>query len=450
MHSSSATIQTQPEVASDLAIELQNVRKVYPLHKNLAHSGLDQMGLLKLLPAPIRPKTATHVALDDVNICIKKGERVGIVGSNGAGKTTLLKLISQNFSPTSGVVRIGGKINAIMSTGLGFSPELTGYENIISALEYNGLPESELEVAIHDVVDFCELGDYLHQPFKNYSLGMMGRLQFACATAIKPEILIIDEVLGAGDNYFTAKSAARVKRLADSGCTLLLVSHSMAQVIEFCDRTIWIHNGKVHKDGETIGVVSAYEVFMSNRIQQRLSNETVADGHTDANISDDGVELSDGRKVYRWASDPGPKFDRVALLVDGKPADKATSASALRIECDISSDHPGTFACTYFIHFWRRDGLRVARVEAPIDQFSLQAGERRKIAVDMPPGSLALGDYLISFTIYDRSNGKDTASEAAIRFDLLHRALALTVTSGEVCAAMAHQPTEWIFGETPS
>jgi len=188
------------------AVVLDGVAKIYRLYDSPSEQALDVFGLSRLRFWR-KPKYHDRAALENVSLMVRRGERVGIIGRNGAGKTTLLKLITGNFSPTRGTVVVNGSVQALINIGLGCHPEFTGYENIRASLVYNGLAEAELDAAIADIVDFVELDEYLHQPIKTYSLGMQSRLYFATATAIRPDILIIDEVLGAGDAYFSAKSA---------------------------------------------------------------------------------------------------------------------------------------------------------------------------------------------------------------------------------------------------
>ena len=207
-----------------------------------------------------------YPALSKINLTVEKGRRLGVIGRNGAGKTTLLKLLCGHVAATSGTLEVNGTVHALMTTGLGFNPEQTGAQNIASSLLYNGLSKGERVSAAEDIEDFCELGDFINQPVKTYSSGMQSRLAFACATAIKPEILIIDEILGAGDAYFIAKSKQRVERLVGGGCTMLLVSHSMGQVLEMCDEAIWISDGKIRKRGPSLEVVKAYEEDLNSPI----------------------------------------------------------------------------------------------------------------------------------------------------------------------------------------
>jgi ABC-type polysaccharide/polyol phosphate transport system ATPase subunit len=250
------------------AVRFENVSKSYRLYATPKSRLLSQMGLGFTLPKSKRAYSLFH-ALHDINFSIARGERIGLVGRNGAGKTTLLKLITDNFEPTSGRVLVNGSVQALMQLGLGFHPEFSGLENIRSALSYNGLVGAELEEAVEDVIDFVELGEFLNQPLKTYSLGMNARLQFAAATAIRPDILLVDEVLSAGDSYFSAKSAFRMDKLAKSGCTLILVSHSWQQIQQYCRRCIWLLDGRVHMDGPTHEVMAKYEVMIAEETARK-------------------------------------------------------------------------------------------------------------------------------------------------------------------------------------
>ena len=243
-------------------IKLDNVGKRYVLYDNPFQQMLGYLGLRKRnLPQ--------KQALDGVNFEIRKGEKVGIVGHNGSGKTTLLRLISGHTKPTSGQIQVGGEVQALMQRGYGFNDELSGLENVRNALVYNGIPQSELAEIETDIIDFVELDKFLHHPIKTYSLGMRARLEFAAATAIRPDVLVIDEVLGAGDGYFVRKCARRMKELV-ANTTLLLVSHSLDQIREYCDRVIWIDGGGLREDGSVDQVLPHYQSAMKERSTRAL------------------------------------------------------------------------------------------------------------------------------------------------------------------------------------
>ncbi len=241
-------------------IELLNISKSYPLYG----SPLRQMlGYLGIGFRDVHYKQA----VDGISLAIKHGEKVGVVGHNGSGKTTLLRLITGFTRPSSGKITVRGSIQALMQRGYGFNDALSGIENIRNALVYNGLPPELLAAAEADIVDFVELGDFLYHPVKTYSLGMRARLEFAAATAIHPDVLVIDEVLGAGDGYFVNKCARRMRQLVQA-TTLLLVSHSLDHIREYCDRVIWIDGGRLREDGPVDRVLANYRHHMNEQLSR--------------------------------------------------------------------------------------------------------------------------------------------------------------------------------------
>jgi ABC-type polysaccharide/polyol phosphate transport system ATPase subunit len=243
-------------------VQLQNVGKRFPLY---ASPFRQMLGYLGFGSRGIPHKQA----IDGVNLTIAHGEKVGVVGHNGSGKTTLLRLITGFTRPTCGEVKVGGMIQALMQRGYGFNDALSGLDNIRNALVYNGLsPSMQIEAEL-DIVDFVELGEFLHHPVKTYSLGMRARLEFAAATAIHPDLLVIDEVLGAGDGYFVNKCARRMRQLV-ANTTLILVSHSLDQIREYCDRVIWMDGGRLREDGPVDLVLGNYRRYMNERSSKLL------------------------------------------------------------------------------------------------------------------------------------------------------------------------------------
>ena len=206
-------------------------------------------------------KYEEFTALEDVSFDVKKGEVVGIIGKNGAGKSTLLKIISGVLKPTSGKVTANGNIVPMLELGSGFDPELTGHENIFLNGAILGYSEEFLKEKYDEIVEFSELGDFIHMPIRNYSSGMMMRLAFSVATVVCPEILIVDEILAVGDEGFQNKSKARMLELMSGGTTVLFVSHSIDQIEEMCDRVVWLDQHKVKMIGETKEVCSAYRQY---------------------------------------------------------------------------------------------------------------------------------------------------------------------------------------------
>lgn len=197
-------------------------------------------------------------ALQDVSFSVGQGEVLGIVGRNGAGKSTLLKLAAGILKPTHGEIHRRGNIAPLIELGAGFNSELTGMENIYLNGLVLGYPRKMIEQHIEEIIDFSEIGKFIHTPLKNYSSGMKARLGFSIATIIKPDILILDEVLSVGDFKFKEKSEAKIMSMINEGTTVLFVSHSIQQIEKLCHRVMWLENGEVKEIGETAGVCRRY------------------------------------------------------------------------------------------------------------------------------------------------------------------------------------------------
>ncbi|HEV8631824.1 MAG TPA: ABC transporter ATP-binding protein [Thermoanaerobaculia bacterium] len=198
-------------------------------------------------------------ALRDVSFSVERGEVVGIVGRNGAGKSTLLKVISGILKPTRGRVSVGGRVSPLLELGTGFDTELTGRENVFLNALLLGRSRRSVSERFDSIVDFAELGEFIDAPLRNYSSGMVARLGFAIATAWKPEVLILDEVLAVGDAAFQLKCHRRLQEVLQSGATVLMVSHMGKILIDECGRCLWLAEGRVVADGDPKSVLAQYE-----------------------------------------------------------------------------------------------------------------------------------------------------------------------------------------------
>ena len=197
-------------------------------------------------------------ALKDVSFEVGKGEAVGIIGRNGSGKSTLLQLIVGTLQPTQGTVQVKGRVAALLELGSGFNPDFTGRENVYLNATVLGLSRAEIQSRFAQIADFADIGDFMEQPVKTYSSGMMLRLAFAVQTAVEPDILIIDEALGVGDFFFQQKCAARMHALRAQGTTLLFVSHDMASVRDLCERTLYLRKGEAAYFGRSQEAIARY------------------------------------------------------------------------------------------------------------------------------------------------------------------------------------------------
>ena len=257
---------------NNIVIQAVNLTKVYRLYKKPYHRFLDMFGLLRTNNGAY----SEYSALAGIDLSIGRGEKVAIIGRNGAGKSTFLKIVSKIIEPTSGHLIVNGKVHALLTIGAGFHPDFTGRENAYSYLEHMGISGAAADDKVEEIIQFAEIEEYIDQPIKTYSTGMGARLMFSTSTAIAPDILIIDEVLGVGDAYFTKKCYDRMKQLCEGdGTTLLLVTHDVYAASAFCDRMIWIDRGYIVQDDKSDTVVKAYEASIRLQEEERLRQKTL-------------------------------------------------------------------------------------------------------------------------------------------------------------------------------
>ena len=247
-----------------------------------------------------------RVALADVSFDLRSGEGLGLIGENGAGKSTLLKIVAGVAAPSSGEVLVRGRVTSLLELGAGFHPELTGRQNIQLNAALIGLSSEETRERTPEILSFAELGEYIDRPVRTYSTGMAMRLGFAIATAVDPDVLIVDEALSVGDGYFQKKCMDRMQSFTAAGGTLLFCSHAMYYISAFCRQAIWLRNGRVEASGESSAVVGAYERYLQQRSagpaepKQEITAVTAAAAPSRlASITHVGQPLASGeRPVY--------------------------------------------------------------------------------------------------------------------------------------------------------
>lgn len=237
-------------------------------------------------------ESRTFRALADANFEIRQGEAVALLGHNGCGKSTLLKVIAGIIPPTRGKVETWGRIAPMIELGAGFDFELSGRENILLSCMLMGLTRSEIEARLDSIIAFADLGEFIDAPLKNYSSGMSARIGFACATAVDPDILLVDEVLAVGDTNFTRKCLTRIKELRAKGTTVVLVTHDLHTVKLFCDRGIVLEEGSIKFDGTIIKAIDTFEQIMDARARKSLSAEQAAEMARRKKLADSSGDLS--------------------------------------------------------------------------------------------------------------------------------------------------------------
>lgn len=242
-------------MSSQNAVVVDNITKIY----NMYNSPMDR---LKEAFSRNQTRHTEFYALKNVSFDVVKGEIVGIMGRNGAGKSTLLKIITGVLQPTSGTVRVSGRVSSLLELGAGFNYEYTGIENIYFYGTIMGLSKSEINARVEEIISFAEIGDYVYQPVKTYSSGMFARLAFSCAINVDPEILIVDEILSVGDLRFQSKCFQKFKEFKKKGVTILYVGHDISTMRSFCDRCIWLNQGEIVDSGDPAYISAQYMEFM--------------------------------------------------------------------------------------------------------------------------------------------------------------------------------------------
>jgi ABC-type polysaccharide/polyol phosphate transport system ATPase subunit len=241
------------------AIEFETVSKSYPIYETPAHR------LKELLAFNRKSYHRDFWALREVSFSVRKGETFCVIGENGAGKSTLLQLIAGILQPTSGKVAVHGRVSALLELGSGFNPEFTGRDNVFLSAAILGFSRAEIEAKYRSIEAFAEIGDFIDQPVKTYSSGMVIRLAFSVAIHVDPDILLVDEALAVGDIYFRQRCMRKVHELRAAGVTILFVSHAMSDVKALGDRVLWLEHGRVRELGATAGVVAKYMAAMAEK-----------------------------------------------------------------------------------------------------------------------------------------------------------------------------------------
>ena len=270
-------------MAEDIEISVNDVSKMYKLYDNPMDRLKESLGLSR------KKKYKEHYALNHVSFQVHKGETVGIIGTNGSGKSTILKIITGVLSPTGGEVSVNGRISALLELGAGFNGEYSGLENVYLNGSMIGFSREEIDAKLQSILDFADIGEFIHQPVKTYSSGMFVRLAFAVAINIDPEILIVDEALSVGDVFFQAKCYRKFEEFKEMGKTILFVSHDLSSIGKYCDRVVLLNKGEKLAEGGAKEMVNLYRRVLVNQ----YDDADLEEGAENAEAGQDG-QLTDG------------------------------------------------------------------------------------------------------------------------------------------------------------
>lgn len=284
----------------DNVISIKNLTKEYKMFKSKGDRLIETV-------FPSVKRHSVFKAMDDLNLEVKKGEVLGILGRNGAGKSTLLKMITGVVTQTSGDIKVNGRISSLLELGTAFNMELTGYENIYQHGQVMGLTNEQIKATEQEIINFADIGDHLYQPVKTYSSGMFARLAFACAINVDPDVLIVDEVLSVGDMAFQLKCFKKFEEFKKKGKTILFVTHSIGDVLNNCNRVIILASGKKIFDGGVKEGVDVYKKYISGMLKTDSQEEKESqinkenENGTSKNISK--KKIVDKSKLTNWKKD---------------------------------------------------------------------------------------------------------------------------------------------------
>jgi len=335
------------------AIELTNVTKIYRKYSGRQFATLKSALLQRSILRDLRP-SETFPALTDVSFSVAKGSTYGVIGRNGSGKSTALKLVAGITKPTSGTVRVDGRISALIELGAGFHPEISGRENVYINGIMLGLTRREVQSRFDDIVDFAEIREFIDAPVKTYSSGMYMRLGFAVAIHVDPDVLLVDEVLAVGDEGFTHKCLDKFGEFRRRGKTILLVTHSLDLVKRFCDQALWLDGGKARAHGDPQRVVDAYLTDVEKAEGQLLATATARaveatherPGAVPARAPADPTEASgEIQNMFlagegRWGTREVEIIDVTLADVDGNQAYVFHSGSSMSVRLKIRAVRP--------------------------------------------------------------------------------------------------------------
>lgn len=318
----------------NVAIRVQNLTKMYKLYDKPTDRLVESLGLSK------KKCYKEHYALNGINMVVNQGETVGIIGTNGSGKSTILKIITGVLTPTSGNVEINGRISALLELGAGFNMEYTGLENVYLNGTMIGFSREEIDEKIDAILEFADIGEFIHQPVKTYSSGMFVRLAFAVAINIEPEILIVDEALSVGDVFFQAKCYRKFEEFKKMGKTILFVSHDLASVNKYCDRVILLNKGIKVDEGSPKVIIDIYKKILVNQYDENEnkgineSNGKINENNTLKHKSDDSTEIKlykemmqQNPNVIKYGSGIAEIIDFAVLDQNGQPTNTIESGA---------------------------------------------------------------------------------------------------------------------------
>lgn len=416
---------------NNVAISVENISKKFKVYFDKGFS------LKEKVLFQSRRKYEERLVLEDISFQVKKGEAIGIIGHNGCGKSTMLKLLTKIMYPDVGRIVTDGRISALIELGAGFHPDLSGRENIYTNAAIFGLSHREINRRIQDIIAFSELGDYIDNPVRTYSSGMYMRLAFSVAINVDADILLVDEILAVGDASFQAKCFNRLREIKASGTTIVIVSHSLGQIEQICDRSIWIHDGKIRADGLPREVHPAYLNYMAQQLVEHSSEPVQRPPEECAKEQPQAEEEppeEKEREKTRWGNGAA-RFTKIRLL-DRQGKEKSAFLTGEPMTIEMSYQVNGQLknpACG--IGVFRDDGVHCYGVNTQIDHIKgLALKAEGIIRFEVKENLLLPGNYTLDVALH---------TEDGFAYDYYRYAKKFQMVSQESEAGLVRLPHIW-------
>ena len=360
-----------------------------------------------------------RTVLDDISFSVKKGEAIGLVGKNGCGKSTTLKMLTKIIYPNKGEIEMKGRVSSLIELGAGFHPDMTGRENIYINATIFGLDREEIDERLEDIIRFSELEEYIDNPVRTYSSGMYTRLAFSVAINVDADILLIDEILAVGDANFQAKCFNKLREIKAEGTTIVIVSHSLGQIEQICDRSIWIKKGHIEMEGNPKDVHMEYLNYMNEERIDRLERERTENQIREMQERKEKEEQEKRKNQKRYGSEDA-KFTNIRMLdIDGKEQSTFKTGDTMILDLDYHVEKSVVDAVFGFGIF-RNDGLWCYGTNTRIDRmdnFDIEKDGNFKVTIsDL---NLIPGQYWCDITIeFGEGNPVDYYKQA-MKFEVV-------------------------------
>lgn len=427
----------------DIAIKVTDVYKSFRIYSDRGYSLKEAILFSK------RRKYETHEVIKGISFDVKKGEAIGLVGHNGCGKSTMLKMLTRIMYPDKGSIEINGRVSSLIELGAGFHPDMSGRENIYTNAAIFGLSKKEIDERIQSIIDFSEIEEFIDNPVRTYSSGMYMRLAFAVAINVDADVLLIDEILAVGDVAFQNKCFNRLKEIKANGTTIVIVSHSLGQIEQICERSFWINDGVICAEGDPKTVHMTYLDYMiqkqkaSENAEVQVIKEEPEPQPEEQPVREQSESPSESEVVpeepkKRWGSKDAEITAISIRSADGKESRIFSTNDDIEIELSYEVKKPVNDA-VFGIGIFNRDGVCCYGTNTRIDrlhEFPLERSGSVVLRLNSIP--LLSGDYLLDFAI-EQGQG--------IPVDYYREAAVITVTSNVGDVGVTRIAHEWDLGK---